>query len=370
MQLGMVHHLMPWIRRRSLRHFATDYLHTIHCHILDMTEKFANKAAWIRAKREPVVIDDAPTPELAEHQVRIKVAYTAINPLDAKLQFFDDLTIKFPAILGLEVTGRVVESHCPHFSVGDIVLASLDALSGPQYGGFQKYTIAQMGHIAKISDDADLFKVVTSPVALFTTVYYFTKELHLDLPDLSNLSPPPTKGTFLVYSGSSATGAAAIQLAVQAGYKVVTTSSSRNAEYVRSLGAHVVIERTSEDHVISTLKAELPYIAVYDNFGTVDTGNVIAQVIGKGTIITLVPYNLPSKFSDVVVKFQATPERHLGASAKKFLIEDYFPLITKPGNTVFKFQPGRLLGGLDQVQAGLNEQLKGVSAKKLIIAPN
>ncbi|KAK9238371.1 chaperonin 10-like protein [Lipomyces kononenkoae] len=335
-----------------------------------MATKFPNKAAWIPAKGESIVIRDSPNPELALHQVRIKVAYTAINQLDAKLRVFDIMPINFPTILGLEVTGKVVETNCPNFKVGDTVLATLDALSGAQYGGFQKYTIAQMGHIAKISDEADLLKVVTAPVAIFTTVYYFTKELGLDLPDMANLSPPATKGTVLVYSGSSATGAAAIQFAVQAGYKVVTTCSSRNANYVRSLGAHVVIERSSLDHVITALRAEAPYIAVYDNFGTVDTGSVIAQAIGKGTIVTLVPYTLPAKFKDVVVKFQATPERHLTESAKKFLIEDYFPLITRPGSTVFKFQPADLLGGLDQVQHGLTEQMKGVSAKKLVIAPN
>ncbi|KAK9246351.1 chaperonin 10-like protein [Lipomyces tetrasporus] len=335
-----------------------------------MTEEFVNKAAWLRARREPVVVDDAPNAELVQHEIRIKVAYTAINPRDAKLQVFDDSSVKLPAILGLEVTGMVVETKCPNFSVGDTVLASLDALTDSKYGGFQKYTIAQMGHIAKVSDDANLLKIVTSPVALFTTVYYFTEELHLDLPDLNNLEPEPTKGTLLIYSGSSATGTAAIQLAVQAGYKVVTTSSPRNADFVQSLGAHVVIERTSDEYVASALKAQGPYIAVYDNFGTVDTGSIIAEAIGKGTIITLVQYDLPSKFSDVVVKFQATPHRHLSPAAKKFLIEDYFPLITKPGSTVFTFQPGQLLGGLDQVQAGLNEQLKGVSAKKLIVAPN
>ncbi|KAK9369060.1 chaperonin 10-like protein [Lipomyces kononenkoae] len=335
-----------------------------------MAAKFPNKAAWLPGKGESMVIDDAPTPELAMHQVRIKVAYAAINQMDAKLRVFDIMPIKFPTILGLEVTGKVVETKCPNFNVGDTVLATLDALSGAQYGGFQKYTIAQMGHIAKTPDDADLLKIVTAPVALFTTVYYFTKELGLDLPDMANLSPKPTKGTVLVYSGSSATGAAAIQLAVQAGYRVVTTCSSRNAHYVRSLGAHVVIERTNLDHVITALRAEGPYKAVYDNFGTADTGSVIAQAIGKGTIVTLVPYNLPPQYKDVMVKFQATPERHLSESSKKFLIEDYFPLTTRPGSTVFKFQPADLLGGLDHVQKGLQEQLKGVSAKKLVIAPN
>jgi NADPH:quinone reductase-like Zn-dependent oxidoreductase len=47
----------------------------------------------------------------------------------------------------------------------------------------------------------------------------------------------PTGQTVLVWGGSTSVGSNAIQLAVAAGYEVITMSSPRNFEYVTPLGA-------------------------------------------------------------------------------------------------------------------------------------
>lgn len=49
----------------------------------------------------------------------------------------------------------------------------------------------------------------------------------------------------LIYGGSTASGIVGIQFAKHAGYKVITTSSPKNFDYVKSLGADAVFDYNS-----------------------------------------------------------------------------------------------------------------------------
>jgi NADPH:quinone reductase-like Zn-dependent oxidoreductase len=58
-------------------------------------------------------------------------------------------------------------------------------------------------------------------------------------------NPTPTEQTVLVWGGSTSAGSNAIQLAVAAGYEVITTASPRNYDFVKSLGASAVFDYNS-----------------------------------------------------------------------------------------------------------------------------
>ena len=63
----------------------------------------------------------------------------------------------------------------------------------------------------------------------------------------------------LIWGGSSSVGSAAIQLAVAAGYRVVTTSSPRNYLLCKSLGASEVFDHSSLSIVGDLTKAMQGY---------------------------------------------------------------------------------------------------------------
>jgi NADPH:quinone reductase-like Zn-dependent oxidoreductase len=73
----------------------------------------------------------------------------------------------------------------------------------------------------------------------------FFQELKLATPD----KPTGSGATILIYGGSTATGALGIQLLRLSGYKVVTTCSPRNFEYVKSLGADAAFNYNDADCV-------------------------------------------------------------------------------------------------------------------------
>jgi NADPH:quinone reductase-like Zn-dependent oxidoreductase len=67
------------------------------------------------------------------------------------------------------------------------------------------------------------------------------QSLKLPLPN----KPTTEKKFLLIYGGSTATGSLAIQFAKLSGLTVVTTSSPRNFDYVKSLGADAVFDYNS-----------------------------------------------------------------------------------------------------------------------------
>jgi NADPH:quinone reductase-like Zn-dependent oxidoreductase len=97
---------------------------------------------------------------------------------------------------------------------------------------------------------------------------------------------------FLVYSGSTSVGQYAIQLAHQAGYRVITTSSPRHFEFLKTLGANVVVDH-NEPEVVSRIKeATDDSISIgIDGFSSSESQKTSIQSFGpgKGHLVTLLP---------------------------------------------------------------------------------
>ena len=60
------------------------------------------------------------------------------------------------------------------------------------------------------------------------------------------MTPKPTGKTLLVWGGSTSVGSNTIQLAVAAGYEVITTASPKNFDYVKKLGASQAFDYRSK----------------------------------------------------------------------------------------------------------------------------
>lgn len=63
----------------------------------------------------------------------------------------------------------------------------------------------------------------------------------------------------IITGGASAVGSSAIQLAVSAGYEVVSTASPKNFDYVKKLGAIHVLDYKSETVVTDLAAAVRDY---------------------------------------------------------------------------------------------------------------
>lgn len=72
-----------------------------------------NRAAWITAKQSPInVVDNAPYTNPSANELVIKTKAIALNPADFHIQKLGILLKEYPAILGCDVAGEVVEGMC------------------------------------------------------------------------------------------------------------------------------------------------------------------------------------------------------------------------------------------------------------------
>jgi NADPH:quinone reductase-like Zn-dependent oxidoreductase len=88
-----------------------------------------------------------------------------------------------------------------------------------------------------------------------------------------------------VNGASGAVGSAAVQLAQHMGARVTGTSSARNVEFVRSLGADTALDRTDFDAVV----AAGPYDVVFDAYGKLGYRRARRALADDGRYMTTVP---------------------------------------------------------------------------------
>jgi len=202
-------------------------------------------AAWLASSAADLTVGAAPRTAPRAGEVAIRVRAVAINPLDTMKQHMGDLMYRWlphPAVLGEDVAGEVEEvgPGVTRFAVGDRVVAyAVGMEKGRRHapeGGFQTRVIVRTDLAAPIPDSLAFADAAVLPLGISTAAsgLFGAGQLGLRFPEVAT---PPTGETVVVWGGSTSVGLNAIQLAVAAGYEVVTTASPRNHELVTGLGA-------------------------------------------------------------------------------------------------------------------------------------
>jgi len=205
----------------------------------------------------------------------------------------------------------------------------------------------------------------------------------------------------LVWGGSTSVGSNAIQLAVAAGYDVVTTASPRNFDYVTSLGASQVFDYNSPtvvQDIIEALQGKTLAGALALGTGSAEACvDVVRASTGKKFVsIASTPVSFDgladenrAKFAlprllfklvsaNVSLQFKTRPRGIgtkfiFGTSLKDnevstAIYQDFLPSALAEGRYVAAPEPTVVGYGLGDVQNALDIQRKGVSAKKIVVS--
>jgi len=159
---------------------------------------------------------------------------------------------------------------------------------------------------------------------------------------------------------------------------VVTTSSSRNKDFVRSLGPVSVIDHEqSPAEVVAALKANGPYDAVLDTIGLPGPTAILVEYfesLGGGAYNTMIPpipgtRAIPENVKRIFAPYSFAFDEPQHKPLAKWLYEEYLPKGLESGLIV----PTRqhvVEGGLAKCQEVLNLMNQGgVSGKKLVMNP-
>lgn len=200
----------------------------------------------------------------------------------------------------IELSGMMVP---PNFAFyGQLTVCPSHCLGlvfgGAKHGGFQHYTTCREVVVAKIPDNIPLSHAVVLPLGLSTSITALFEYLKLDLP---SGDAEKKQKTVVIWGGSSSMGTTAIQLAVAAGYDVVSTASVRNHEYVVALGAQDVFDHADPD-VVEKISKKLEgrtVAGVCDCIGEESSSRACATILSKfggGVLPTVLwpPSGLPA----------------------------------------------------------------------------
>jgi len=358
-----------------------------------------NTAAWLGAKRAKLEVRPAPYTPPRENEIVVKNYAVAINPLDWMIQVAGIFRwIKYPFVLGSDIAGEVVEvgNAVTRFKVGDRVLGHAVGTdrkrNNPAEGAFQSYTVVLAHMAAPIPLTMSYEHAAVLPLALSTAACGLFQKDHLAL-HYPSATPQPTGKTLLVWGGSTSVGSNAIQLAVAAGYEVITTSSPRNFDYVTKLGASQVFDYNSTTvaaDVIAALKGKTIAGALAIGSGSAQACADIVHACHGTKFVSLaspsvsfengmtfkVVLQLVSSNVSMQVKSRMRGIRTkfiFGSSlmdneVSKVLYVDFLPKALADGYYVAAPEPYVVGKGLESVQTGFDAQRKGVSAKKVVVS--
>jgi len=191
------------------------------------------KAARIHRFGPPdvIVVDDLLRPTPGANQVAVRVASAGVGPWDALIRENKSaVNSPLPLILGSDLSG-VVEAVGPgvtQFHSGDEVYG----VTNPQFiGAYAEVALASANMIARRPVSLDFRQAASAPVVGVTAWQM-----------LFDYAKVTAGQSVLILGAGGNVGAYAVQLASQAGLQVFATASSRDAQYVRSLGATTVID--------------------------------------------------------------------------------------------------------------------------------
>jgi NADPH:quinone reductase len=184
-------------------------------------------------------LETVPAPEpTANSPVLVRVRAASINPVDMKMcsgkglaKYLED---SMPVTLGYDIAGDVVSAGTDTgFKEGDRVCGMI-GFPG-QGGAFAEYAVTRPEDIALIPEGVSFEVAAATPLVGLTALQ--------TLFELGNLQAGET---LLITAASGGVGQYMVQLAHWKGARIIGTCSTRNVEFLKSLGVDVVLDYTRE----------------------------------------------------------------------------------------------------------------------------
>lgn len=221
-----------------------------------------------------LVFSEVEKPTVKDNQVLIEIHSASVNPIDYKIIegiLKQIRKLNFPCPIGFDVAGIVVErgSNVTRLKVGDEVYSRVPSESP---GTFAEYIAVDSDVVCLKPSNLNFSESASLPLVGLTTIQSFDK------------ASLKSGNKVLIHAGSGGIGTFAIQYAKSKGAYVYTTTSTKNVEWVKELGADRVIDYKTENYLNIVNNIDIVYETLGGNY-TIDAFKVIKN---GGKVVSLI----------------------------------------------------------------------------------
>ena len=213
-------------------------------------------------------------PVVGDDDVLLEVHAASVNPIDYKfmrgeLQRLNKLD--FPASLGFDASGIIagVGRNVTEFAEGDEVYTRA---SRERMGSFAELMALPARFVARKPQSINHLEAASLPLVGLTTVQA-----------LKDRAQTKRAQRILIHAGAGGVGTFAIQYAKTLWLNVTTTTSGKNAAWVKELGADKVIEYDRDNY----LAGGETYHIVYDTLGGQYTLEAFTALKRNGVVVSI-----------------------------------------------------------------------------------
>lgn len=215
--------------------------------------------------------------ELGEGDITVAVEYSTVNYKDGlAITNAAPIIQSYPLVPGIDLAGTVVESSSSTVSVGDRVVVNGWAMGVTHNGGFAAKARIPSEWAIPLADSMSTRHAAAIGTAGYTAM--------LAVLALEHGGVRPEHGTILVTGASGGSGSVAVALLARLGYTVAaSTGRPEEAEYLRSLGAHEIVDRATLSEPGRPIGAE-KWAGAIDSVGSTTLANILAQIKYGGVV--------------------------------------------------------------------------------------
>ena len=252
------------------------------------------------AINDSLSVKEIEKPAITSNDILVEVKAASINPIDYKLvqgHLKEMLSLNFPITIGYDLSGVVVEKgvDVTKFEIGDAVYSRVPQ---EQMGTVAEFVSVHCDVVAKKPENISFEEAAGLPLAGLTAIQAL-ESVGIKKED-----------RILIHAGSGGVGSIAIQYAKAKGAIVYTTTSTKNVDWVKALGADRVIDYKTEDYkevannldiVFDTLGGDY----TFDAFKIIKDGGKVTSIVGPPDLDTakqmgMTDYKLLEKLSKLI----------------------------------------------------------------------
>jgi NADPH:quinone reductase-like Zn-dependent oxidoreductase len=224
-----------------------------------------------------IVIDEIPCPTPDEGELIVRVAAAGVGPWDALIREGKSVVqLSLPLILGSDLAGIVdsVGTGFIQFKPGDEVFG----VTNKQFcGAYAEYAVASAQMVAAKPRSLSFVDAASVPVVAVTAYQMLFEHARMKAGQ-----------AVLIHGAAGNVGAYAVQLAKQAELQVFATAGPGDLDYVRDLGAEMVVnyKTTKFEDVVPPVDAVLDTVGgetQLRSFRALKPGGILVSVISPPT---------------------------------------------------------------------------------------